>query len=91
VTLQLDAEERAMLAGELGPVRKLAIEHQVRVGEFFGARDFVRVTQAHVMADSESLGEAADRHAPMLLLKQGEQGKLGEPALAPLPPIGSRS
>ena len=47
-----------MLAGELGPVRKLALEHQVKVGEFFGAADFVRVTQAHVMADTESLGEA---------------------------------
>lgn len=47
-----------MLAGELGPVRRLALEHQLKVGEFFGAADFVRVTQAHVMADTESLGEA---------------------------------
>ncbi len=47
-----------MLAGELGPVRKLALEHQIKVGEFFGAADFVRVTQAHIMADTESLGEA---------------------------------
>ena len=47
-----------MLAGELGPVRKLALEHQLKVGEFFGAADFVRVTQAHIMADTESLGEA---------------------------------
>ena len=46
-----------MLAGEQGPVRKLALEHQLRVGAFFGARDFVPVTQAHVMADTESLGE----------------------------------
>ena len=56
--MQLDAEERAMLAGELGPVRKIALEHQIKVGEFFRARDFVRVTQAHIMADTESLGEA---------------------------------
>src|SRR5262252_7521354 len=50
VVVKLDDEERAMLAGELGPVRKLALQHQLKVGEFFGAADFVRVTQAHIMA-----------------------------------------
>jgi predicted aconitase len=37
---------------------KGAIEHQIRVGEFFGAPDLVPVTQAHIMADTESLGRA---------------------------------
>ena len=55
--MRLNSEEKAMLAGELGPVPRLAIEHQVQVGDFFGARDFVPVTQAHIMADTESLGE----------------------------------
>jgi predicted aconitase len=56
--VRLNEIERAMLAGELGPAVKSALEHQVAVGEFFGAEDFVPVTQAHVMADTESLGEA---------------------------------
>jgi predicted aconitase len=56
--MKLNDLERAMRAGELGRVAQLAIEHQVKVGEFFGAADFVPVTQAHVMADTESLGEA---------------------------------
>ena len=47
-----------MLAGELGPAVREALEHQIAVGEFFGAEDFVPVTQAHIMADTESLGEA---------------------------------
>jgi len=47
-----------MLAGEHGAAVKSAIEHQVRVGDFFGAADLVPVTQAHIMADTESLGEA---------------------------------
>lgn len=47
-----------MLAGEAGTVAKLAIEHQIKVGDFFGAEDFVPVTQAHIMADTESLGQA---------------------------------
>ena len=56
--MKLNDLERAMLAGEHGAAAKIAIEHQVKVGEFFGAADFVPVTQAHIMADTESLGEA---------------------------------
>ena len=56
--MKLNAEEKAMLAGEFGSVRKTAIEHQIKVGEFFGAEDLVAVSQAHIMADTESLGES---------------------------------
>jgi hypothetical protein len=56
--MNLNDEERAMLAGDFGPVRKLAIEHQLKVGTFFGADRFVPVSQAHIIADTESLGEA---------------------------------
>jgi hypothetical protein len=54
----LNTEEQAMLNGELGEPRRWAIEHMMRVGRFFDAPDFVEVTQAHIMADTESLGEA---------------------------------
>jgi predicted aconitase len=56
--MQLNDEERAMLAGELGEPRRWAIQHQIAVGEFFDAADLVPVSQAHIMADTESLGEA---------------------------------
>lgn len=56
--MRLDEEEKAMLAGTHGPARKWAIEHQMAVGAFFDAEDFVRVSQAHIMADTESLGES---------------------------------
>jgi predicted aconitase len=56
--MKLNEEEQAMLAGELGEPRRWAIEHMMRVGKFFDAPDFVEVTQAHIMADTESLGEA---------------------------------
>lgn len=56
--MRLDDEEKAMLAGEMGEVPRTALAHQVKVGDFFGADDFVAVTQAHIMADTESLGEA---------------------------------
>jgi predicted aconitase len=56
-----NAEEEAMLAGEFGEPRRWAIAHQIEVGAFFDAADFVAVSQAHIMADTESLGEAGVR------------------------------
>src|SRR5438552_6972651 len=59
--MRLNDEEKAMLAGELGAPRRWAIAHQMAVGEFFDATDFVAVSQAHIMAATESLGEAGVR------------------------------
>jgi hypothetical protein len=59
--MRLTDEENAMLAGEFGAPRRWAVAHQIAVGEFFDAADFVPVTQAHIMADTESLGEAGVR------------------------------
>jgi predicted aconitase len=56
--MRLTDEERATLAGEAGEPRRWAIQHQIAVGEFFDAADLVPVSQAHIMADTESLGEA---------------------------------
>ncbi len=56
--MKLNEEEKAMHNGELGEPRRWAIEHMMRVGRFFDAPDLVPVTQAHIMADTESLGEA---------------------------------
>jgi hypothetical protein len=56
--MKLTDEEQDILAGKSGPVPQQALAHQIKVGDFFGAADFVPVSQAHVMADTESLGEA---------------------------------
>ena len=64
--MKLNQEEQAMRAGEFGPVRQIAMEHQINVGEFFGAEDLVPVSQAHIMADTESLGEAGVAWLEML-------------------------
>jgi len=56
--MRLNEEERAILAGAQGSARQWAIDHQLRVGRYLGASDFVPVSQAHIMADTESLGEA---------------------------------
>jgi hypothetical protein len=56
--VRLTDEEEAMRAGAFGPAVQWAIDHQMRVGRYLGAEDFVPVTQAHIMADTESLGVA---------------------------------
>ena len=56
--MKLTDEEQALRTGAFGRAAQWAIEHQIKVGDYLGAHDFVAVTQAHVMADTESLGLA---------------------------------
>ncbi len=56
--MKLTDKEKAMLNGEMGEARKWAIEHQLQVGAMFDAEDMVEVSQAHMMADPESIGDA---------------------------------
>ena len=56
--MKLSPEEEAMLNGEMGQARRWAISHQLQVGRMFDAEDMVAVSQAHMMADPESIGEA---------------------------------
>jgi len=55
--MMLNDEAEAMVRGAMGPARQWAMQHQQRVGQYFGAADLVRVGQAHIMADTESLGD----------------------------------
>ncbi len=56
--MNLTAEEEAMLAGEMGEPKRWAIDHQIKVGRVFDAPDLVPVSQAHMMIDPESVGDA---------------------------------
>src|SRR5258707_13254490 len=56
--MKLTDEEEALRAGAFGRAAQWAIEHQIKVGRYLGAGDSVAVSQAHVMADTESLGAA---------------------------------
>ena len=55
--MNLNAEERSMLGGDMGAAVKEALEYQIQVGEFFGAERFVPVTSVHMMGDVEVMGE----------------------------------
>ena len=56
--MKLNDEEKAMLAGEMGEPRRWALDHMMKVGTMFDAADLVPVSQVHMMADPESVGEA---------------------------------
>lgn len=56
--MRLNDEEQVVPAGEMGPACRRAMDHQMQVGRMFDAADMVPVSQAHMMADPESLGEA---------------------------------
>jgi predicted aconitase len=79
--MRLTDEERAMLAGEMGAVRRWAISHQIAVGEFFDAADFVPVSQAHIMADTESLGEAGVRFLEGLAAAPASERRVRVPTI----------
>jgi predicted aconitase len=55
--MRLGDEAEAMRRGEMGAARQWAVEHQIRVGTYLKAHDLIPVRQAHIMADTESLGE----------------------------------
>jgi predicted aconitase len=56
--VQLTDQERRMRAGEQGDAVRLALEQQIAVGAFFGARRFVPVSTVHMMGDTEVMGES---------------------------------
>ncbi|HUE65193.1 MAG TPA: aconitase X catalytic domain-containing protein [Rhizomicrobium sp.] len=70
-----------MLAGEMGEPRRWAISHQLQVGHFFDADDFVPVTQAHIMGDTESLGESGVEFLEQLALAPAQDRRVKVPTI----------
>jgi predicted aconitase len=56
--LELTPAEERMLAGAEGEAKRWAIEMQIDVGRFFGAKNLVPVTGCHMMGDMEVMGDA---------------------------------
>ena len=79
--MRLTDDEQEMLAGPVGEPRRWAIQHQIAVGEFFDAADLVPVSQAHIMADTESLGEAGIRFLESLAARPETERRVRIPTL----------
>ena len=56
--MELSAEERGILAGARGEAARRALEYQIEVGRFWGAKRLVPVTNVHMMGDIEVMGDA---------------------------------
>lgn len=56
--MKLTEKEQAMLAGDYGQAVADAIKFQISVGEFFGAEEFVEISNAHMMGDIEVMGDS---------------------------------
>lgn len=56
--MKLTTEEKRMLKGEMGRAAKEALELQIEVGKFFGAKRFVPVSNVHMMGDIEVMGDS---------------------------------
>ena len=79
--MRLDDTEEEMRAGRMGPVRRAAIEQQIQVGMTFDAEDFVEVSQVHLMADTESLGESGVAYLESIAALPEEERRVRVPTV----------
>jgi hypothetical protein len=56
--VELTPEEQSILGGGRGEAARRALEYQIEVGKFWGAKRFVPVTNVHMMGDIEVMGDA---------------------------------
>lgn len=56
--MELTLEEKQILDGNYGEPKKKALEYQMEIGKYYNAERFVSITQSHITADYEVMGEA---------------------------------
>ncbi len=79
--IKLSQYQQDMLDGQYGYPRQWAMQQLMQVAHFFGASDFVAVSQAHIMCDTESLGEAGIVHLEHLASHVLDQRTVAIPAI----------
>jgi len=55
--MELTPQEQSILGGGRGEAARRALEYQLEVGKFWGAKRFVPVTNVHMMGDIEVMGD----------------------------------
>ena len=55
--MELTSEEQSILGGGRGEAARRALQYQLEVGKFWGAKRFVPVTNVHMMGDIEVMGD----------------------------------
>ena len=80
--MKLNDIEKEMLSGNLGLPRKLAIEHQIKVGNFFDAKEMIEVADGEDGAD----GSPGSPGPPGTPGQDGADGADGADSTVPGPP-----
>lgn len=79
--MRLTEYEQALLAGAEGAPRQRAMEQLIEVGRFFDAEDLVEVSQVHLMADAEALGESCIAYLEGLAREPWEARRVRVPTI----------
>jgi predicted aconitase len=78
-TIRLTEYEQSLLAGSEGTLRQWAMRQLLDVGSFFDAQDLVEISQVHLMADTESLGETCVAFLEGLAIRPLEERRVKVP------------
>ncbi len=80
--MKLSDDEKAMADGIRGEILQWALQQQIAVGEFFDAEDLVPITQVHIHADAEALGDAGIAFLEKALERPGDERRLAVPVVS---------
>ncbi len=70
-----------MLDGKHGWARQWAMHQQMQVARFFQAKDFVEISQVHLMCDTESAGQTGVEHLEQLARLPAAERRISVPAI----------
>ena len=68
--------EKEILEGKYGFFPQWAIKQQIKVGEFFDADQFIQVSECHLCADTESVGEQIIEELEQLYISDDKKTKV---------------
>ena len=89
--MKLTEIEREMYSDAMGEPRRMAVEHQLKVGRFFDAADTVEIGHVQIMADTEALGESGVRFLEEIAIFPEDDRKVRVTTNASSPSSGGRT
>ena len=79
--MKIKDKEKEILEGKYGFFPQWAIKQQIKVGEFFDADQFIQVSECHLCADTESVGEQIIEELEQLYISDNKKTKVIIPSI----------
>ena len=79
--MKIKDNEKEILEGKYGFFPQWAIKQQIKVGEFFDADQFIQVSECHLCADTESVGEQIIEELEQLYISDNKKTKVVIPSI----------